>query len=292
MYGIIPAILTPLNHQREPDLELLKNLINFLIEKGVHGLYPCGTTGEGPLLTTEERKKVAETTVNEVGGSVKVMIHTGSLNPFEVIELSKHAEDIGADAVGVVTPFYYKYDSKAMTLFYSDVAKSVDLPVYLYNIPPLTGNWIFIDVIEKLVKEYSNVVGIKDTSGDITYILSILGSLGNDVDVLVGSESILLPGLLAGCVGGISGYANSFPELVVGVHDEFTKGNLKNAWEFQFKLNRAMKVVDSTNFIAYLKGVLMARGVNVGFNVKPPLREISDEEYSKIKEELKKIELS
>ena len=292
MFGIIPALLTPINNKNMVDLEKLKKLVNFLVEKGVNGLYPCGTTGEGPLLSAEERKRIAEVVIDEVGEKIRVMIHTGAINFNEVIELSKHAEDIGANAIGVVSPFYYKYDEEALFQFYSKVAKSVDIPVYLYNIPPLTGNWIYIDVVEHLVKEHSNIVGIKDTSGDIKYILSIKARLGDEIDILVGSESILMPGLLAGSVGGISGLANAFPELVVGIYKEFSKGNLDKAWELQFKLDQVSKLIDSKNFIAYLKGVLVYRGIDIGLDVKLPLRRISDEEFERLKKSLKEINLT
>ena len=291
MIGIIPAILTPIDKENKVDLEALKNLVRFLVEKGVHGLYPCGTTGEGPLLSLDERKKVAEIVVDEAKASVRVMVHTGSINFNDVIALSKHAEDIGADAVGVVTPFYYKYDDEAMFKFYSDIASSVDLSLYLYNIPPLTGNWISVKVIDRLVSEHSNIVGIKDTSGDIKYILAILREVGDRIDVISGAESILLTSLLAGAVGGISGLANAFPETVVGIYNEYKNGNINKAWELQFKLDGLSKLIDSTNFISYLKGVLVARGVNIGLHVKKPLRPLTNEEFEKLKSQLTKYNL-
>ena len=285
--GILVALLTPLDERGNINEESLRELVKFLVDKGVHGFYPCGTTGEAPLLKVSERKRISEIVVDEAPSNTKVIVHVGTLIFDDIIELAKHAVDVGADAVAAVTPYYYKFDDEAVYNFYSKIAVEVDTDIFLYNIPPLTSTWLNIDIISRLTDEFSNIVGIKDSSGDFIYLLKLLRDLKGKLDVLVGSENLLLPALNFTAVGGVSGLANAFPELVIQLYSEFRRGNIEEALKLQFKLIKISSIVDGTNYSAKLKTILEHRGVKVGEHVKMPLRTLRNIEKVQLINELK-----
>ena len=139
--GIITATVTPLTEEGQINVKELSRLTHFLIEKGIHGIFPCGSTGEGVLLSTEERKKVAEISVKEAAGRIPVVIHTGSIHLNEALELTAHAREIGADGAALVPPYYFSVDDKTILQFYGTVAEKVPgYPLYIYNIPPNVKN--------------------------------------------------------------------------------------------------------------------------------------------------------
>ena len=162
LFGIVVATVTPLTGDGRIHLEALNKLIHFLIDKGVHGLFPCGSTGEGALLSTEERKKAAEVTVKEASPKVPVVIHTGSVNMQEAIELTLHARDIGTDGAALVPPYYFTVDDQTIFQFYSRIAEKVPaFPLYIYNIPPNVKNAVSPGVVSQLQSKFPNIVGIK-----------------------------------------------------------------------------------------------------------------------------------
>ena len=152
LYGTVVPIVTPLTEEDTIDVESLKNLVNHVIDGGLQCLYPCGTTGEMMYLTVEERKQVAEVTVKEAAGRVPVFVHVGAWNLKDTIELAQHAEKIGADGIGVVTPAFYKLSDHGLVDFYVEVAHSVseDFPVYMYAIPQNAINDVNATVCEEV----------------------------------------------------------------------------------------------------------------------------------------------
>src|SRR5215210_1511351 len=161
--GLMPAMVTPFDEQGELDLGAAEAVIERFIEAGVSGISPLGSTGEATHLTFDERKRFAEEVVRIAAGRVPLVVGVGSSGTTEAVELARHAEGAGADAVLAVSPFYWKVGEDALSNHFATVANSVGIPVLLYNIPMLTGIELSPALIERVATECSNVVGIKDT---------------------------------------------------------------------------------------------------------------------------------
>jgi 2-dehydro-3-deoxy-D-pentonate aldolase len=161
--GLMPAMVTPFDERGEVDLGATEAVIERFIEAGVSGISPLGSTGEASHLTADERKRFAEEIVRIVGGRVPLVVGVGATGTRETVELARHAEEVGTDAVLVVSPFYWKVGEEGLFQHFATVAESVDIPVMIYNLPMLTGIDLSPSLIGSLAGEYPNVVGIKDT---------------------------------------------------------------------------------------------------------------------------------
>ena len=264
--GINPAILTLFNEDKSIDYEGMKALLDFLMDAKVNGVYVCGTTGEFPLLTLEERKKIAETVVNYVKGKITVYVHIGGITTGDAVELAKHACACGADGIGAVPPYYYSYSEDELVEHFSKIANALpsDFPVYLYNIPQRTGNWIKPSLFVKLAESCPNIVGIKDSSGSLTTVMEyLLAFREKDVTIIEGADEQLLSGLIAGCKGSVSGNANVFPEVFVKLWKEFKENKLKEARETQLTIVKISQILKYGN-IPLLKYALKLRGIGNG----------------------------
>lgn len=281
-HGVIPALLTPFQNDRV-DTQALKELVDFLIEGGVHGLYPNGTTGEGMLMNTSERKLVAETVLEAAGGRVPVMVHVGSFSTAETIELAQHAQSIGADAIGVVSPYFYSVDKESIFQHYCRIAESVpDLPVYIYNIPSNTRNDVTPDLAKRIADACPNIAGIKDSSKDIARLQAYVERLGSGYTVLVGSDALILPALAVGGAGVISAVASVFPREVVSVFDAYCSGDWEMARKYQYKVNRLRDILRQGPYFAGYKAALKMRGIPFG-GMKSPLRGLSEEQEERLR---------
>lgn len=264
--GINPAILTLFNEDKSVDYEGIKALLDFLMDAKVNGVYVCGTTGEFPLLTLEERKKIAETVVNHVKGKITVYVHIGGITTGDAVELAKHACACGADGIGALPPYYYSYSEDELVEHFSKIANALpsDFPVYLYNIPQRTGNWIKPSLFVKLAESCPNIVGIKDSSGSLTTVMEyLLAFQEKDVTVIEGADEQLLSGLSAGCRGSVSGNANVFPEVFVKLWKDFKENKLKEARETQLTIVKISQILKYGN-IPLLKYALKLRGIGNG----------------------------
>jgi len=159
--GIIPPLTTPFTHEGDVYEEGLRRLLEFQISGGVHGLFICGTYGSGPIMSLEERKQVAEITVNQVKNKIPVIVHIGTTSTSQSIELAKHASEIGADVVASVPPYYHPHDERDVKKYFDRLVESVDIPVFVYNNPKTTGFPITPKFLAELAK--IGVQGIKDS---------------------------------------------------------------------------------------------------------------------------------
>lgn len=182
LYGVITAMTTPFTADNKVDVAALEAQTEYLIQKGVQCLYPCGTTGEMYLMSAEERELVAETVVKKAAGRVTVFIHVGAMDQDETIRLAQHAQKIGADGVGVVTPSYFTVDEKAMVEYYKTVCAALpeDFPVYVYVIPQLAHNDVSAETMEKIAAACKNVVGVKYSFADMRRINDYLQVRGGN----------------------------------------------------------------------------------------------------------------
>lgn len=283
LFGVIPAMLTPFTKERAIDHESLRELTDFLVDKGVHGLYPLGTNGEMFRLRTEERMRVAETVVKQAKGRCNVFIHCGANIPDDTIALVRHAESIGADGAGVVTPTFFGLSSAEKVAYYTTVAGSVskDFPIYLYSIPQLANNDLPLDVVKEIAAKCDNVVGIKFSSPDVMLLMDYLAVRDGEFSVLPGFEKLLLPALACGCDGAISGVASVFPEPFIALYNAFAVGDLKEAQRLSKICSTFIKTMKFGCSFAYLKAALKLRGLKSGF-VRLPSIELTPTEIEEL----------
>ena len=280
-------MITPFKADGTLYEEGIRTLVKFLIEKGVSGLFICGTYGTGPAMTIEERKKTAEIVMDEAKGKVKIIVHVGSSNVDTIFELAKHAEDIGADAVASVPPFYYAYDEETITNFFKELVSKVKIPVFVYNNPARSGNPITVSLLKRLVDV--GVMGIKDSSFDLVKFYEFLTNIDKkDFEFIIGTESLLLPAYLAGSRGCISGQANAFPELNVKTFDLLKQGKYEEAAKMQLEIIRLREVLHLVPTYPGMFEALRLRGIDVGYP-KPPFRRLTKEEIKTLEENLKKL---
>lgn len=290
--GVIVPLLTPLkNGGRQIDAERLAAHLQWLIKSGVFGVMPCGTSGEGPLLKLEERKDLLEQVVRVVGGRIAVMAHVGGITAQETIELARHAQRVRVDAVSVVTPYFYRLTEDALARYYQVVADSVaELPFFLYNIPQNTGNTLTQSVVTEIVNRSPNVVGIKDSSGDLASLTGYVSQRDGEFQVICGSDGLLLRALEKGAVASVSGNANIFPEVVVRLVAAYGAGDFPSAEEQQRKLDVIRTLLEDGGNISLMKRILERRGLTCG-NVRPPLSEASVEKVAEVQAQLKNHKL-
>jgi 4-hydroxy-tetrahydrodipicolinate synthase len=287
--GILPAIITPFDAEGNVDFDLLRDIVRFQIDKGVHGFFVCGTVGEGPLMSIEQRKSVAEAVVREAKGKVPVIVHVGTTNTAESVELAKHAESIEANAVGAVTPYFFKPDLEGLIMHYRLISEAVRVPTFVYNIPQQTGFNLTPEIFRKLCS-IENIHGIKDSSGSLSQIQEIIETAPKHVTVINGADDILLAALLVGVNAEISGVANVAPEILVELYENFREGNYKKALELQRKTNVLRRILYEWSSIPSIKAALELRGIKAGMP-KKPLRPLKQEEISRLKDKLKALGL-
>lgn len=266
--GVIPALVTPFKRDFGVDEEALRRLINFVIEKGVSGVVPCGTTGEFVNMTAEERMRVVEVTIDEVNGRVPVYAGTGDAGTKKTIEFTQHADDAGADAALIVSPFYFKPTDKEIFEHYEKIAEAADLPIILYNIPQVTGIEIPWWVVEGLA-EIDNIVGIKDSSGNMPYMMALLEKVYGKISIICGHDEIAVVALAAGADGLILASANLIPDLWLQLYDLVKKRNLEEACSLQRKVQTLARIITRQGGGLAVKAGLRMMGVGVGTARRP-----------------------
>ncbi|HZK38532.1 MAG TPA: 4-hydroxy-tetrahydrodipicolinate synthase [Clostridia bacterium] len=274
--GIIVPILTPLHEDESINETELRNQVNRLIKAGVHGIFPAGTNGEGYILSRDEKKTILKIVVDEVNGRVPVYAGTGCVSTKDTVEMSLFAEDVGVDALSIITPSFAKASQQELYEHYKTVAKAVSLPIVLYNIPARTGNHLEATTVEKLSR-IENIVGVKDSSGDFNTMLGYIDATkGRDFAVLSGNDALILWNLLAGGAGSVSGCANVFPKTIAGIYESYVKNDLDRAKELQYKVYPLRACFKHGNPNTVIKKAVQLLGYPVG-NCRKPFDLISDE---------------
>lgn len=282
--GIYPALLTPFNDDQSINEDALKELINHLLSKGVHGLFAIGTNGEFHALSFEEKLTVAKIVIEEVDGRVPVMLGAGSNSTIESIKLAKEFEKLGADALSVITPYFISPSQVELQKYFEEIAYATSIPIFLYNIPSKTGVSIEPSTVKKLA-EHSNIYGIKDSSGDFELIQSYLNeTVDQDFAVFAGTDSLILKTLKAGGQGAIAATANAIPDNVVAIYNNWKKGLMEEAEEAQQSLQPLRDTFPLSTIPASLKKAVELFGIPVG----PPRKPVQDvnKETTKIIEKM------
>jgi len=281
IHGSIVAIVTPFRNGKV-DEDALKNLIEFQIENGTHGIVPCGTTGESPTLSHEEHEYVIELTVQTVNKRVPVIAGTGSNSTKEAIRLTRFAKEIGADAALIVVPYYNKPTQDGLYLHFKQIATQVDLPIILYNIPGRSGVNMAPETIARLAGDFKNIIGVKEAAGSIPQASKILQLCGMDFLVLSGEDALNFPLLAVGARGFISVTANIAPKDVADVYNLFSAGEFEKAKDMHYKLlplNEALFI--ETNPIPIKAALSMMDKIKYEYRL--PLSEMTEAHYQELK---------
>jgi len=279
--GLMPAMVTPFDERGEVDLGAAEAVIDRFIEAGVDGISPLGSTGEFSHLTGDERKRFAEEVTRIVAGRAPVVIGVGAAGTKEVVELARHAEGAGADAVLVVSPFYWKVGEEGLFKHFATVTEAVDIPVLIYNLPILTGIDLSPSLVARIAAECPNAVGIKDTVTEYGHTVGVIREVKPwrpDFSVLQGWEDLILPSLLAGADGSICAFANVAPELFTGLVRAAQNGDLERAAQLHRRVLSLLTLgAYSDPPIGAIKVAMNKLGVPISPTVRGPALPATDE---------------
>ncbi|MCK4908246.1 MAG: 4-hydroxy-tetrahydrodipicolinate synthase [Spirochaetes bacterium] len=284
--GSFVAIVTPLSGGKI-DFDKLSELIEFQINNGTAGIVPCGTTGESATLTEEEHKSVIEFVIKKVNKRVPVIAGTGSNSTETAIKLTKHAQEAGADAALIITPYYNKPTQQGLYLHYKAIAENTDIPIILYNVPGRTAVNMLPETAAQLVKEFKNIVGLKDATGSVEQASKTLSLLrGEDFCLLSGDDAIVLPLLAAGGAGVISVLANIAPKSMSDMIKFFETGDINSARDIHLnQLALSNTLFLETNPIP-VKAALNLMG-KISSEIRMPLTAMSDSKKKLLEKEMK-----
>jgi 4-hydroxy-tetrahydrodipicolinate synthase len=290
--GVICPMVTPFAADGSIDLPAVRKLVDFLIGRGVNALMVGGTTGEGMLLTLDERKELLEAVIEAVGGRCPVIAHTGSIGTGETVCLTRHAAGVGATAAAVVTPYFFGLDDEALFAHYVSVAAAApELPVFVYTIPVNARNDISPDLLQRIRKASANVVGMKCSNPNVLLMQQYMDVAGDGFTFIGGVDGLMLPVLLLGGKGQVSGNSNAFPEPFRSLYDAFIAGDLERAQAQQRSINRIRDLLKDGRYPAYYKAALTIRGVPAG-HVRPPMRELTKDEWKQLERGIEELGLA
>lgn len=270
--GSAVALVTPFINN-EIDFGSLKKLINWHIENKTDAIVVCGTTGESSTMSDSERKKVIKFTVDEVRKRIPVIAGSGTNNTAYSVELSKYCEEIGVDALLVVTPYYNKASENGLLKHYEIIANSVNLPIILYNVPSRTGVNLTPSIVKKL-SQVENIVAIKEASGNISQVAEIARICEDDFDIYSGNDDMIVPLLSLGGKGVISVVANILPKDTHNMVSYYLSGNNDEAKKLQLKMNGLINTLFIEVNPIPVKTAMNLMGMNAG-ELRLPLCEMT-----------------
>lgn len=290
MRGIFPAMFTPFTADgSRVDEAALRAHVDWLIDRGVHGLFVCGTNGEGPLLSTAEHSQVARAAAEQAHGRVPVLVQCGAMTTDGAVELLLNARAAGADGAAVVTPWYFAYDDESLYQHFRAVAAAApEFPIFIYNIPANARNEVKPSLAARLTEAAPNIIGVKDSSKDLDKTDAFIAALGPSRPVFVGTDSQVLPALSMGAAGGVAGVANVFPEPMVGIYDAYQAGELGEARRLQYLVTSIRSVMKGPGGMMLYKKALELRGVKAG-GPRRPNRPVTPEEEARLRDGLTKL---
>ena len=282
--GVMPALVSPLDANEKINVPVLNQLLTDLLAKGADGFYLCGATGEGIAIDPEERMVLAEEAIKTVGDRKPCIVQVASGNFEDAIRLAKHAEKVGAAAISATPPLFFSYDKDDVYNYYKKLADAVSIPMMIYY-NPAAGFHINADIAAKMF-EIDNVTAIKWTSSDYYQMMRLRDLTKGEMNIINGPDEMLLMGLSAGADGGIGTTYNFMFDIIRGIYDNFMRGDLETAREYQTRAIRIISVLLSYKIIPAAKVVLEAQGYAVG-NATFPMKRYSDAEKATIVEQMK-----
>lgn len=285
--GIIVPIITPFDSDENVDEAALRKMVRHLIASGVHGLFPAGSQGEFFSLTTDEKKRVTDIVLEEATGQVFVMPNTGAVTTREALELSRYAERAGADAVSLITPYFISPSQAELRDYFAAVAEAIRIPVLTYNNPARTGVHISPAIMADLAARYPHVVGIKDSSGDLTNTLEYIRLCPPTFRTFMGRDTLIYAGIVNGCAGAVAATANVLPKIVVGIYAAAKAGDHAKALDYQRRLAPLRVAFGLGTFPVVVKEALAMMGLIPDGRARRPVGPLNEETRARLRTILK-----
>lgn len=290
--GVLSAIVTPFTPDGEKiDEKTLRSLLDRNINDGVHGFVPAGGTGEFAVLSHDERRHLIEIVTDQVAGRVSVLAHTGATSSREAVALSKHAQQAGATAVMLATPYYEPIGFEEAFAYYAAVAEAVDLPICAYNFPPATGLHLDVGFLLKLAREIPQVKYVKDSSANINQLNTLISDHSNEISVLNGEDVLILPALMLRAPGMVMGSANFLAPALVKMHNAAQAGDDATVVALWRAINPVIRQLGQASYNSGVKAACQILGLPVG-PVRAPIRPYSPAQYEALKNTLCAVEPS
>ncbi|MDA2893288.1 dihydrodipicolinate synthase family protein [Mycolicibacterium sp. BiH015] len=280
--GILAAVSTPFAADGSVDEGRLRAHVDFLIDNGLHGLVPGGSTGEFAALTADERKFVNKVVIDQAAGRVPVAPQTGSTSTAEAIALSKQAAADGADAILLVQPYYEAPTRREVIEYFATVGEAAGVPVIAYNLPGVTGMNLDRPFYRELLERTSAVQYVKDTSGSIEQAFDLIFNLGDAIDTFVGWDTIVLPAFSAGAAGSIWGAPNFAPKECVAIYDLAKAGKTAEAFDIFKRLWNVFDFLGKEGYAVSTKAAAQAVGVDLGAP-RAPYGELEPEKLDELR---------
>ena len=285
--GVIAVPLTPFDQDGNIDYTAIEEIIEFMIGKGIHGMFPCGSVSLGPLMKPEERKQVLEFIVKVNQERVPIIAQIGAADTRTSVDLARHAQSLRVDAVASIPPFYIPTDEEAIYEHFKEIKEAVEIPVYAYN-NLWTGKVISPRLFKRLVD--LGYQGMKDAGENILLHYNYLRIAPSSFNLLMGNETLALPAFAMGINGFTSGTVNAFPELNLELYRSFKKGELEKAAKLQQKILQLTEILSIAPAISNIYACIKMRGINFG-QPRRPLRSVSKELQEEMKEKISQLGL-
>lgn len=285
--GIIAAAVTPFDQHGTLAEDVMKQLVDHLINGKVHGLLVAGSQGEFFSLDPDEKARLIEVVVERTAGRIPVYAGIGAIATREAERQAKEAEKIGADAITVLTPFFIRPTQDELFQHYVSIAESTSLPVLLYNNPERTGVNLETQLVARL-SEIDNIVGVKDSSGDLTLTTELIRQTSEEFAVLAGKDTLIYPTLACGGKGAVAATANVVPKLVVEIYESFVNGDHRNALKAQDCLSPVRMAFQLGSFPVVIKEALTMIGIDAG-PARAPISSMQPEKRRELRQILREV---
>lgn len=290
-FGVIPPLLSSFDREGEVYEKGIREIVRFILPH-VHGFYPIGTYGCGPLMNLEERKRVLEIILDEVGGQIPVVAHVGCPDTKSVIELALHAKDSGASGTGAISPYYSPgLSEEALFQHFRSILVAVneeEFPFFVYNNQKMSQNTVSPRLLKRLAD--AGLRGVKDSSFDLVNFFFYQDAVKEypDFQVIVGTEAIFMGAFEAGATGTVCGMGNIFPEIMRKMYDQFLSGDRDGAMETQRLILKIRNVTKAGPTVPIMHYILQERGIDAGYS-RSPYIEISEEQKKIVSSSLKEL---
>lgn len=291
--GVIVPILTPIDNDEKVDEAKLRAQVDYVIEGGVLGILAFGSNGEFYMVEEDEMERALQIIIDQAAGRVPVYMGIGAINTKKCCRIASLAQANKADGISILQPMFLKPTENELFTHFKTIADSVaDLPVLLYNNPGRVGYTLTVNLVERLAREVPNIVGMKDTSGDITLLAEFIRRTADlEFRVFGGKDTLLYASMCHGAVGGVCTAGNFMPELIVDIYNKYMAGDMAGALAAQFKLNPVRLSMDGASFPVATKDMAALRGRDVGYPYKPNLPTPEGPVLEKMRTEMKQAGL-
>jgi 4-hydroxy-tetrahydrodipicolinate synthase len=274
--GIFTPLLVPLDERGQINEAELRRFVSWLIERGVHGLYPNGSTGEFTRFTPAERRRIAFIVAEETAGRVPILAGAAEANVKETLFACQAYADMGVRAVAIVAPYYYKLTPESVYAYFAEIARNSPIDITLYNIPAFASP-IDVPTIRRLADEFPRIIGIKDSSGDLAFMMRMIAAIRPnrpDFTFLTGWEAVLIPMLSIGCDGGTHASSNVVPEITRKMYDMYRAGDTAGAMQWQYRILELFDVMlNQFEFPDGFRAAAALRGFHFGHTRLPQTSE-------------------